>query len=84
MDLTYRVLNVFTDGKDPFTGNGVAVFEDGSELTTEQMQTLAFQVNIETVFVLPKNNGDEATARLVAAVRRTAAGLSARLGRAAR
>ncbi len=56
MDLTYRLLNVFTDGKTPFTGNGVAVFEDGSGLSTEQMQTLAFQVNIETVFILPKGD----------------------------
>ena len=83
MDLTYRVLNVFTDGKDPFTGNGVAVFEDGSELTTEQMQTLAFQVNIETVFVLPKNNGDEATVRFFSPEKETGFAGSASLATAA-
>jgi len=53
MDLTYRLLNVFTDGDDPFSGNSVCVFEDGSQLSTEQMQALTSQVNTESVFILP-------------------------------
>lgn len=83
MDLTYRMLNVFTDGKDPFTGNGVAVFEDGSSLSTEQMQTLAAQVNIETVFILPKSNGEEATVRFFSPEKETGFAGSASLATAA-
>lgn len=56
MDLTYHVLNVFTDDDDPFSGNGVAVFEDGSALSNDQMQSLATQVNTETVFVVPDSD----------------------------
>ncbi|MDO5710822.1 MAG: PhzF family phenazine biosynthesis protein [Micrococcales bacterium] len=83
MDLTYRVLNVFTDGKDPFTGNGVAVFEDGSTLSTEQMQMLAAQVNIETVFILPKGGDQEATVRFFSPEKETGFAGSASLATAA-
>ena len=83
MDLTYRMLNVFTDGKDPFTGNGVAVFEDGSSLTAPQMQTLAAQVNIETVFILPKGDGQEATVRFFSPEKETGFAGSASLATAA-
>lgn len=51
MDLTYRLLNVFTDGENPFAGNSVAVFEDAIDVSDELMQALATQVNTETVFV---------------------------------
>lgn len=48
--LEYHLLDVFTD--TPFTGNGLAVFVDPPELTTEQMQSLAREINLsETVFV---------------------------------
>ncbi len=83
MDLTYRMLNVFTDGKDPFTGNGVAVFEDGSSLSAEQMPTLAAQVNIETVFILPKGDGQEATVRFFSPEKETGFAGSASLATAA-
>jgi len=44
-------LDVFTD--QPYTGNQLAVFPDGSELTTEQMQHLANEINYsETTFIL--------------------------------
>jgi trans-2,3-dihydro-3-hydroxyanthranilate isomerase len=50
--LSYRLLNVFTDGDLPFTGNPLCVFEDGSSLTAEQMQSLALQFNLsETTFI---------------------------------
>ena len=77
------MLNVFTDGKDPFTGNGVAVFEDGSSLSAEQMQTLAAQVNIETVFILPKGDGQEATVRFFSPEKETGFAGSASLATAA-
>ncbi|GAB97297.1 putative PhzF superfamily epimerase YddE/YHI9 [Kineosphaera limosa] len=83
MDLTYRLLNVFTDGKDPFTGNGVAVFEDGSGLSTDQMQTLASQVNIETVFILPRSNGEERAVRFFSPEKETGFAGSASLATAA-
>ena len=82
MDLTYRLLNVFTDGKDPVTGNGVAVFEDGSGLSTEQMQMLASQVNIETVFILPRE-GREAAVRFFSPEKETGFAGSASLATAA-
>jgi trans-2,3-dihydro-3-hydroxyanthranilate isomerase len=49
---SYRLLNVFTEGDVPFTGNPLCVFEDGSDLTPAQMQSLALQFNLsETTFV---------------------------------
>lgn len=83
MDLTYRLLNVFTDGHDPFSGNGVAVFENGSSLQTEQMQTLAYQVNTETVFVLPKDDTDEWAVRFFSPEKETGFAGSASLATAA-
>lgn len=83
MDLTYRLLNVFTDGKDPFTGNGVAVFEDGSGLDARQMQTLASQVNIETVFILPRSNGEDVAVRFFSPEKETGFAGSASLATAA-
>lgn len=45
-------LDVFTDR--PFGGNPLAVFPDGADLTAEEMQNIAREMNLsETVFVLP-------------------------------
>lgn len=54
LTLDHRILNVFTDGDDPFSGNPVCVFTDARLLDGEQMQSLARQLNLsETTFVLP-------------------------------
>jgi len=48
----FRILNVFAES--PLAGNALAVFEDGSELSDEQMQALALQFNLsETTFIVP-------------------------------
>lgn len=48
----FRLLNVFVDGDDPFSGNPLCVFEDGSGLSDGHMQRLARQFNLsETTFV---------------------------------
>lgn len=50
----YRIVNVFTVDGDKFSGNPLCVFEDARGLSTEQMQSLARQMNLsETTFVLP-------------------------------
>jgi trans-2,3-dihydro-3-hydroxyanthranilate isomerase len=50
--LAYRILNVFTDGDDPFSGNPLCVFEDAEGLTETDMQNLARQLNLsETTFI---------------------------------
>jgi len=50
----FRIVNVFTQGQGPFTGNPLCVFEDGAGLSDEQMQSLARQFNLsETTFILP-------------------------------
>jgi trans-2,3-dihydro-3-hydroxyanthranilate isomerase len=50
----FRIVNVFTQGPLPFTGNPLCVFEDGSSLSDAQMQSLARQFNLsETTFILP-------------------------------
>jgi len=50
--LRYRLLNVFAE--TPFGGNPLVVVEDGSALSTEQMQLVARQFNLsETTFLLP-------------------------------
>ena len=52
MNLSYRLLNVFTDGDDPFSGNPLCVFEDATGLSDKDMQDLAHQLNLsETTFV---------------------------------
>jgi trans-2,3-dihydro-3-hydroxyanthranilate isomerase len=49
----YVVVDVFTDV--PLAGNQLAVFTDARDLTSEEMQSLAREMNFsETVFVLPK------------------------------
>jgi trans-2,3-dihydro-3-hydroxyanthranilate isomerase len=52
MDLAYRIVNVFTVGDDPFSGNPLAVFEDAAGVSDDQMQSIARQFNLsETTFV---------------------------------
>ena len=53
----YVLCDVFTDR--PFAGNQLAVFTDGRDLTSEDMQALAKELNLsETVFVLPPSSPD--------------------------
>ena len=64
-DLTYRLLNVFTDGDDAFSGNPLCVFEDARGLSDAQMQDLARQFNLsETTFVFPGGDGATANVRI--------------------
>ncbi|MEK6399176.1 MAG: PhzF family phenazine biosynthesis protein [Terriglobus sp.] len=50
--LQWAQVDVFAEAA--FQGNGLAVFADGSTLTTEQMQLLARETNLsETTFILP-------------------------------
>lgn len=59
----YRLLNVFTSGDDPFSGNPLCVFEDAGGLPTETMQALARQLNLsETTFVTALHPAGEVTA----------------------
>jgi len=52
MLLNYRIVNVFTIGDDPFSGNPLCVFEDGTGLSDQHMQDLARQLNLsETTFI---------------------------------
>jgi trans-2,3-dihydro-3-hydroxyanthranilate isomerase len=56
MKLTYRILNVFTDGDNPFSGNPLCVFEDGADLSDKEMQDLARQLNLsETTFITSRD-----------------------------
>lgn len=62
MRYAYRLVNVFTKDRGRLTGNPLCVFEDGRELTDEQMQALALQFNLsETTFLFP---AEEAHARV--------------------
>lgn len=55
-------LDVFTD--KPFTGNPLAVFPEAAEISGEEMQKIALEMNLsETVFVLPSEK-PEALRRL--------------------
>jgi PhzF family phenazine biosynthesis protein len=59
MDLAYRIVNVFTVGDDPFSGNPLAVFEDAVGVTDVQMQAIARQFNLsETTFVTARGGDD--------------------------
>jgi len=54
MKLSYRTLNVFTDGDNPFSGNPLCVFENATALSDQDMQNLARQLNLsETTFITP-------------------------------
>jgi trans-2,3-dihydro-3-hydroxyanthranilate isomerase len=62
MEHRYYTLDVFTTTR--FEGNPLAVFTDGDELTDDQMQAIAREMNLsETVFV-QKPTDEEALARL--------------------
>ncbi len=59
----YVVIDVFTD--KPLAGNQLAVFTDARDLTSEDMQALAREMNFsETVFVLPATARDDADVRI--------------------
>jgi trans-2,3-dihydro-3-hydroxyanthranilate isomerase len=63
MSLAYVIVDVFTD--TPLQGNQLAVFEDGSALSDDQMQRLAREMNLsETVFLLPAEHGGDARMRI--------------------
>lgn len=65
MRLRYRLLNVFAHDDDPFSGNPLCVFEDGSELSDEQMLGLARQFNLsETTFLVPPAEGADVGVRI--------------------
>ena len=65
MRLRYRLLNVFAHESDPFSGNPLCVFEDGSGLTDGQMLALARQFNLsETTFLVPAEDGADAGVRI--------------------
>jgi predicted PhzF superfamily epimerase YddE/YHI9 len=49
--LSYRIVNVFTQQGDRFSGNRLCVFEDGSALDTQAMQALALQFNLSETMV---------------------------------
>jgi trans-2,3-dihydro-3-hydroxyanthranilate isomerase len=62
MELAFRIINVFTVDGARLSGNPLCVFEDARDLSTDQMQALARQLNLsETTFVLPS---DRATAHV--------------------
>jgi trans-2,3-dihydro-3-hydroxyanthranilate isomerase len=57
--LSYRIVNVFTQGDDLFSGNPLCVFESGESLDTLRMQALALQFNLsETTFILPSGRAN--------------------------
>jgi PhzF family phenazine biosynthesis protein len=51
--LRFRLVNVFAEDS-PWSGNALAVIEDATHLSGEEMQAIALQFNLsETTFVLP-------------------------------
>src|SRR5881296_4360072 len=57
----YRLLNVFTLGRDRLSGNPLCVFEDGRGLDSMTMQALARQFNLsETTFIFPSEKASAA------------------------
>jgi trans-2,3-dihydro-3-hydroxyanthranilate isomerase len=59
----FAIVDVFTD--TPFQGNQLGVFTDARDLSGEQMQTLARELNFsETTFVLPSEAGGHARIRI--------------------
>src|SRR6202030_4483279 len=58
----YRIVNVFTQGRAPLSGNPLCVFEHARTLDAASMQALALQFNLsETSFILPS---ERASARV--------------------
>jgi len=63
--LKYRLLNVFTDGDNPFSGNPLCVFEDATGVSELDMQALARQLNLsETTFLTPGDENVTANVRI--------------------
>src|SRR6476620_11911647 len=62
MRLPFRLLNVFARAGDPFSGNPLCVFEDGSGLEEEQMHGLARQFNLSETTFITAADGDGADA----------------------
>ena len=63
--LSYRILNVFTDGDIGFSGNPLCVFEDATGLSEQEMQNLARQLNLsETTFITPGDADVSANVRI--------------------
>ena len=55
----FRIVNVFTQGESPLTGNPLCVFENGADFDEATMQALALQFNLsETTFILPSETAD--------------------------
>src|SRR5690349_17585696 len=51
---SYRIVNVFTQGSMPLSGNPLCVFERAQALNAARMQALALQFNLsETSFIVP-------------------------------
>jgi trans-2,3-dihydro-3-hydroxyanthranilate isomerase len=60
---SYTVVDAFA--RNPLEGNPVAVFDDGSGLSTETMQRAALELNLsETVFMLPGEGDADARLRI--------------------
>ena len=61
--MRYLHLDVFTDR--PFEGNQLAVFPEPGDLTTEQMQTIAREMNFsESTFIFPPQAGGDFRMRI--------------------
>jgi trans-2,3-dihydro-3-hydroxyanthranilate isomerase len=55
----YRLVNVFTQGRVPLSGNPLCVFERAQSLDDARMQALALQFNLsETTFILPSERAN--------------------------
>ncbi|HWW32295.1 MAG TPA: PhzF family phenazine biosynthesis protein [Steroidobacteraceae bacterium] len=58
---SYRIVNVFTQGRAPLSGNPLCVFERAQALDAARMQALALQFNLsETSFILPSERANAA------------------------
>jgi predicted PhzF superfamily epimerase YddE/YHI9 len=65
MKLDHRILNVFTDGDNPFSGKPLFVFGDATGLSDGDKQDLARQLNLcETTFVTPGDGDVGANVRI--------------------
>jgi trans-2,3-dihydro-3-hydroxyanthranilate isomerase len=63
--LSYRILNVFTEGDNRFSGNPLCVFENATGLSEQNMQSLARQLNLsETTFITPGGSQVSANVRI--------------------
>jgi trans-2,3-dihydro-3-hydroxyanthranilate isomerase len=55
----YRILNVFTQAREPLSGNPLCVFERAQAFDATRMQALALQFNLsETTFILPSERAN--------------------------